>query len=461
MLIKFSCQNFRSIGMQPLELSMVAAPKIKMHLGHISSPLDTVKLLRNAAVYGANAAGKSNVVRALDFMKASVVNGSLPQDTTREYCRVGEGLSKEMTTFEMQFEIDGQAYDYGLSCALIDYRVISEWLYELGDSEKMLFERANGAEITFSDELLGAVSKNDRMRAHIYKEDFVNQVKTAPPLLFLSAVGRDKRFDESSPLSAFSRSYRWFARNLHVMVANQPSPTSDFYVGDKTLNEVAEVLASFDTGISNLSKREISMEELERQFSFPLAMSIRQLLSQPQLGGDLVLTVRDGAAFVGVERHGSEEPTVTILEIRHQGSSSSFAFGDESDGTRRLFDFMDLLFSKQKDAVFIVDEIDRSLHPMLTQQLVDLFNEIHKEDACQLLFTTHENAIMSYDYLRKDEIWFVDRDAEGYSHLYPLDDFESVRTDSRLSKQYLEGRYGGIPALSMARALAALQEGEE
>lgn len=191
-------------------------------------------------------------------------------------------------------------------------------------------------------------------------------------------------------------------------------------------------------------------------------MSIRQLLSQPQLGnGDPVITVRDGAAFVGVERHGNEGPKVTILEIRHHGSSSPFAFGEESDGTRRLFDFMDLLFTKRKDAVFIVDEIDRSLHPMLTQQLIALFNEVHREDACQLLFTTHENAVMSYDYLRRDEIWFVDRDVDGCSHLYPLDDFDTVRTDSRLSKQYLEGRYGGVPALSMARALAALQkEGE-
>lgn len=461
MLIKFSCQNFRSVGMEPLELSMVAAPRIQMHPGHTFSPSSDVKLLRNAAVYGANAAGKSNVVLSLDFMKASVVSGSLPQNTTREYCRVGDGFSKEPTTFEVQFEVAGHAYDYGFSCLLSKYQVVSEWLYELDGSGRTVFNRSGASGITFGKELFATLSEDDQMRMRIYKEDFTDQSSAAPGLLFLSAVGRDKRFDDASALNAFSRTFAWFARNLHAMGANQPSPTSEFYIGGKSLNEVAEVLASFDTGIAGLSKREVSIEELERQFSFPLAMSIRQLLSQPLLGGDLVITVRDGGAFVGVERHGAEDPTVTILEIRHQGSSSLFSFGEESDGTRRLFDFMDLLFTSQKDSVFIVDEIDRSLHPMLTQQLIELFNELHKDDACQLLFTTHENAVMSYDYLRRDEIWFVDRDADGCSHLYSLDDFDTVRTDSRLSKQYLEGRYGGIPALSITRALAALQEEEE
>ena len=119
---------------------------------------------------------------------------------------------------------------------------------------------------------------------------------------------------------------------------------------------------------------------------------------------------------------------------------------------------MDILFTSSKDKLFLVDELNRSFHPMLTQQLVSLFNRVHAQDDCQLIFTTHENTIMSFDYFRRDEIWFVERDRHGYSRLFPLDKFadNGARSDARVNKQYLEGRYGGVPVLSTGRALDAL-----
>ena len=123
-----------------------------------------------------------------------------------------------------------------------------------------------------------------------------------------------------------------------------------------------------------------------------------------------------------------------------------------------MFDFMDILFTKSKDKLFLIDELNRSFHPMLTQQLVSLFNRVHAQDDCQLVFTTHENAIMSFEYFRRDEIWFVERNGQGHSVLFPLDKFADnrARSDARVNKQYLEGRYGGIPVLSTGRALSAL-----
>ena len=108
--------------------------------------------------------------------------------------------------------------------------------------------------------------------------------------------------------------------------------------------------------------------------------------------------------------------------------------------------------------MFVIDELNRSFHPMLTQHLVELFNQVHANDDCQLVFTTHENDIMSYEYFRRDEIWFVERDEEGLSRLYPLDDFaaDGARSDARLNKKYLEGRYGGVPVIDLSRARAAL-----
>lgn len=456
MLTKLSCKNFRSIGNDPLTLDLIASPWIKMHPDHVRTS-SNARVLRNAAIYGANAAGKSTIVRALGFMKASVVGGSLPQNTLREYCRSGKGLSRDESVFEVQFSSGNRVFDYGFSCILSQYAVTSEWLYALGEKPSLLFQRERDGSVELGDNVKERASDNDLTRFDVYSEDFQNQAKANPAALFLSSVSDGKQFAGDSPLSSFEQARNWFVDSLLIMGANQPSPTSDFYSNDKTLSEVADVLASFDTGIDSLSKKAISLDELERYVDFGTAVAIRQLLQQnfqASNNGKIALTIRSGDAFVGIEREYAKEPTLTVLEIGHQGSAYNFEFNDESDGTKRLFDFMDILFTRRKDAVFVIDEIDRSLHPMLTRQLVELFNRVHSGNDCQLLFTTHENDIMSFDCFRKDEIWFVDRNDQGVSRLYSLDDFNEVRTDSRLSKRYLEGRYGGLPVLSMGKALA-------
>lgn len=464
MLSKFSCRNYRSIGTDPISLDMVASTRIQMHADHIRTPLRNTHLLRNTAIYGANAAGKSTVLRALNFMKMAVSQGALPPNTTRDYCRAGEGLDDEESVFETQFVTDGRAYDYGFSCILGQYRVVSEWLYELGGSDSPIFERTEEGNIVLGELMRSDAQDSDITRFQIYQEDFTAQARRNPALLFLTSIGQGKQFSNGSKFDCLESVLLWFTKSIQIMGANQPFPTSDFYMSEKSLDEVAEVLGAFDTGISKLAKKSIDINELEKYVEFGVAMGIKQILAQAPrmgLGSDQTLTIRSGNAFVGVEVKGHDEPRVTILTINHQGSLSDFEFGDESDGTKRLFDFMDILFSKRKDSVFVVDEIDRSLHPMLTQQLIELFNRVHRNDDCQLVFTTHENDIMSYKYFRKDEIWFIDRDDKGFSRLYPLDDFEEVRTDSRISKRYLEGRYGGVPVLSFSRALTALEGVEE
>ena len=127
-----------------------------------------------------------------------------------------------------------------------------------------------------------------------------------------------------------------------------------------------------------------------------------------------------------------------------------FGFEDESDGTRRLFDLLDMLLTETEDVVFVVDELERSLHPKLTQHFLELFSDVHKDRRVQLLFTTHESSIMDQELFRRDEIWFVERSGDNNSTLYSLDRFKE-RYDKVLSKAYLEGRYGAIPVFSKFR----------
>lgn len=113
----------------------------------------------------------------------------------------------------------------------------------------------------------------------------------------------------------------------------------------------------------------------------------------------------------------------------------------------RLFDLMDMLLNTREDVLYVADELERSLHPKLTARFLQLFMELHKGHCIQLLFTTHESSIMDQSVFRRDEIWFVERNAESSSTIYSLDLFKE-RYDKVLSKAYLEGRYGAVPVFS-------------
>ena len=458
MLIRFSFKNFKSIGEESVVLEMVSSSKIRALPNHICASSIDAKILRNAVIYGGNAAGKSSIIIALSFLRTCVVNGFLPQGCINDFCRCESGFKDSESSFDIQFEVNGTVFDYGFDCVLSKLQITSEWLYKLGVTPQLIFFR-NAEGITIGDEYLDLREDNDKMRLQVYREDFLQAQKTSlGSHLFLHAMVNGKSYEASSPLAVFPLAWSWFVDNIEIIGAGLPTNSTEFYADDKNLEAVAQVLASFDTGIANLEKKAVSIDELDKYVPIEVLAMIKDALraNMPQSEtGKLLLTVRNDKVFLGIEREGTNEPQATILTVKHNGSIYDFGFEDESDGTRRLFDFMDLLFTKHTDKVFIVDELDRSFHPMLTQQLIELFNRIHAHDDCQLIFTTHENDIMSYEYFRRDEIWFVDRDESGYSKLFPLDDFASdgARSDARLGKKYMEGRYGGIPVLSFESAL--------
>ncbi len=138
-----------------------------------------------------------------------------------------------------------------------------------------------------------------------------------------------------------------------------------------------------------------------------------------------------------------DEDLVTIFPDQ---PITDFEFSEESDGTRRLFDLLDILISNEKNKIYVIDELERSLHPKLTYKFLELFFEHLKDNNTQLIFTTHESTIMDQELLRRDEIWFVERNKDNGSHIYSLDRFKE-RYDKKLSKAYLEGRYGAVPVL--------------
>ncbi len=157
--------------------------------------------------------------------------------------------------------------------------------------------------------------------------------------------------------------------------------------------------------------------------------------------------MRSDTNFFNVEVDRNQQVKVTTIRLHHGKSFFDFGFEDESDGTRRIFDLLDMILTSNDDMIFVVDELERSLHPKLTEHFLKLFMQAHDDDKVQLLFTTHESSIMDQSLFRRDEIWFVERDSENSSNIYSLDRFKE-RYDKILSKSYLEGRYGAIPIFS-------------
>jgi AAA15 family ATPase/GTPase len=207
------------------------------------------------------------------------------------------------------------------------------------------------------------------------------------------------------------------------------------------------LIQTFDTGVSEIKTKEITVEEMSKMIPVEVLSGIfANLKKQMQMTNlpQIQMTWRIDDGFFNIRIKENSEPEITTLVLKHGKSIFDFNFSEESDGTKRLFDLIDMLMTKRQDTVFVVDELERSLHPKLTEHFLKLFMEVHDVVRMQLIFTTHEDTIMDQELFRRDEIWFVERDADNASKIYSLDRFKE-RYDKKLSKAYLDGRYGAIP----------------
>ena len=156
------------------------------------------------------------------------------------------------------------------------------------------------------------------------------------------------------------------------------------------------------------------------------------------------VSIRINDQFVKLQRDNSGNVVYNKLILNHGNPDDMFEYSDESDGTKRLFDLVPILYDVGKDSVILIDEIDRSLHTKLSQKFLEMFYENNKDNTCQLIATTHDSNLLDLDLVRQDEIWFVERDDFHSSQLYSLNRFKE-RFDKKIDKEYLLGRYGAIP----------------
>lgn len=447
MLLKVALKNFRSFK-DTATLDLVSSSKVQNLSTHLHK-FDDMKVLKNAAIYGANASGKTNFCRALKLLQETLRDSKLSPSASNYYCKIDEKGIQSDTTIDVQFEMNGKFFDYGFSAVLAERRITAEWLYVLrpcsgnGWNSDLLFDRRDGMPVQIGENFLKTLG-NDKQRLEVYASD----ISGSANLLFLSELNRGDKISNESKMSVFVRVYEYLTQNIKIVGAGELVASSYFLLASESdFADLSSLFASFDTGIEEIVKKQITVAELGEMVPAPLFSQIQSDLEK-HAGTSSCGVIRLPDELILLDVSGGPEPKISKISSRHGGSFYDYSFAEESAGTQRLFDFIDLLLGQNADTTFIVDEINLSLHSMLSCHLLKQFNRAHASDKAQLIFTTHESAMMDAQYLRKDEVWFVDRFGDGESCLYPLDSFDSVRTDTRVQKAYLEGRYGGIPILT-------------
>ncbi|MBQ9371495.1 MAG: ATP-binding protein [Thermoguttaceae bacterium] len=440
MLIRIKTENFKSFD-RMTELDLTSSSKIKRH-GDQVVKIGNVKILKSSAIYGANASGKTNLVELFAFIVTTLRRGQ-PTNATRLFCRANLANRRRPSFFEIQFSIGNDFFAYGFKTVLSEGVVMEEWLYKLnpsGNSSSLVFRRSARAKTQFEFGL--SLNAEDQRRFEVYVDDF-SDVNNS---LFLYEMNRMKKIDENSSLYVFRRIYEYLTGLISIYSPNLPVASLRYYRPD-SLEFLNKVFPTFDTGVESIGLRELSLDEFKRRVpDFILEDALTILRNEVSRRGapNAEVAMRVNANFFNLTVGENGEPIVKTFQLKHNSSSDSFEFDDESDGTRRLFELFDLLMNAPDDAVFVVDELERSLHPMLTRRFLELFFERYRNKRTQLVFTTHESAIMDQNLFRRDEIWFVERNAVGASVLFPLDRFKD-RFDKQISKDYLAGRYGATP----------------
>ena len=444
MLVKISVENFKSFD-DLIELTMISSSKIQEHKDH-RAKIKSTSLLKYGVVYGANASGKTNLVDFFGFFKECVRAG-IPLYAVDWFCKNKETNKQRPSVFEIQFTINSKFYAYGFSAILSERKMVEEWLYELNQdgSSHCLYSR-KGADRPVLGTSVKPLSA-EKKKFDVYAEDFEGNASS----LFLTEMNRGKKYTPKSKLLFFPEVFNWFRYHLVVILPSTPLMHFEYYYDDKSLQLINQIIKTLDTGISEVHIEEITIEELEKTLPRSIFDDVVKTIHEKireSAEPHVQVTMRSEDSFFNISVEGEGEPVVSTIKMRHGKSFYDFRFEDESDGTRRIFDLIDIMLNPREDAVYVIDELQRSLHPKLTEHYLRQFMLLHKDKKKQLLFTTHEASIMDQSIFRRDEIWFVERGESNASSIYSLDRFKE-RYDKKLSKAYLEGRYGAIPVFSM------------
>lgn len=426
MLINFSIENWMSFR-DKASFTMTAT-KEQQH-GNRLSKLKKYRLrvLPTAAIYGGNASGKTNFFKAINFAKQFITRGALPDYKINiEPFILDDNSRSQPVVFTFEILIGDDIFE--LLFALTSSQVIEERLTRISStSEKVLYHRKKD-------------DPNPQFHSSITNQrlKFAFEGTRENQLFLTNSV--------SQKITAFQDIYRWFSDTLVMVAPDTRFESFEHFIteGRPLYETMNKILPNLDTGICHLDGEEYSMDSL------PMPEALKQRIREDARNNITIKINNKDEKIIVTSQDG--EISVKKLYTYHRnakGENTRFEMRQESDGSKRIIDllpaFLDLADARIPK-VYIIDEIDRSLHSLLTKQLLKVFlSSCSEHSRKQLLFTTHDLLLMDQAIFRRDEMWITERSFDGSSKLRSFSDYKDVRNDKDILKSYLQGRMGGIP----------------
>jgi len=424
MLVEFSVTNFRSI-LTKQTLSMVAGTgndHEQKNVIHVEGSQD--RLLRSAAIYGPNASGKSNLLKAMQLLQRLILHTASSQEGVQLSDIVPFMLDEDAQGTPTDLNIvfiadDGVKYEYFISAN--SKFIYKEWLVAYPNNRpQRWFEREFNFASNKYDWWFGSKFKGDKAEKKVWSE-----FTRANALFFSTAIQLNN--EQLKP------AFNWIAHQLIVLESGAPIDPllSIGLIKSNEESKILDYLKAADIGIDG-----ISLQEDDHQAPVIPQTLMNSHLNRPSKNNSL-------NGFKTLESPNSIR-IFTTHNIR-DNSSVRFSLEDESDGTKKLFNLTGgWIRSLESGATLLVDELESSLHTYISKFLVGLFHSSKNNKNAQLIFTAHDTNLLETNLFRRDQIWFVEKNANNATELYSLLEYKP-RKDEVIERGYLKGRYGAIP----------------
>lgn len=429
MLIGFKVKNFRSFD-ELQHFSMIAG-KVRSNENHIVQ-CNKYKILKFSGLFGANGSGKSNLILAIGLVQP-IINYGVNFIINNQFFRGFRVNNKENSYFEYELFINNKLYSYGFEINFLNQRIVSEWLIDMTkQNEKVIYER----------DIINNKYRTDLKIKNEYFNICLNEMKNNSSDLFIKEMMRRLVMSGNNDIF-FDDIRNVFKFLMFDTVVIRPSTHKLIdinYVSNKDI--ILKYLNALDINICDIVAVDYDINNLKAKVSlteFNKIVEDFNILSNKF--NDFSCCLRIENDLYQLKKGENDQLFVKSLKFKHRNCISEFGAFDESDGTIRVLELIDILLSDNK--LFLIDELDSSLHPMLVSGLLKIFLKSHINN--QLIITTHELKTLDFSLVRRDEIWFTEKNEKGESSLYSLEEFKDIaRFDRKIDKAYLEGRFGGI-----------------
>lgn len=440
MLIRFQVKNLYSFE-EETEFNLLTNDS--EHLPHHKKHCNGVDFLRLSAIYGANASGKSNFVRAIGLLQNIVKKGKIIDEVSDYKFKLsGEALTKPIS---LAIELLSNSKMYYYTLTFDQKKILNETLVETfkDKEDRIVFERSltnERQEIPFIESEVK--NEKERMFLELLSDKLLSKDELL--LTFLTQKYPNEYAD-------IDNVFEWFSDVLIVLNSNFKirGIAHKFDTDDSTIMFANAFIPTLSTGIQRI---EVQKKEIQGDSDDMKHLKDNIKNDQEQLFTNTNPDTGEEITFVIEENDKIFAKRIFTEHLDKEGHKVFFPFGWESDGTKRLLEYTPLINGViNAEVVFVVDEIERSIHPMMIKELI---RKISSDTSAQgqLIFTTHESCLLDQEILRTDEIWFTQKDKGGATHMYSLSDF-NISNTANIEDGYLNGRYGGIPFLSNLKEL--------